>query len=241
MRQLSRLLKGECIYMDAAGFVYNNPACIKPTPEPECIIRPIQDEMEAAAQKARALVEGANRYLLKMHGQMRDQAKETFDSAREEGYRQGYEEGRAQALLENEQTLSQIAALLKEIDQGKDMLFKQYEQDMVNLALDIARKVVDAQLEDNDKVFLNIFRKAAEGVHGQKTICLHISQHEAQFVTSSSDYLLSLVRGAEHLDIEVQADAEPGTCILETEDALIDASAHQQLEKLTKAIEAVRQ
>jgi flagellar assembly protein FliH len=242
--------------MDASGFVYNSPTGTKPDPEPESSpesvsetgpesspesgITPGQDELEAASIKARALVEGANRYLMKMHGQMSLQAKEAFDSAREEGFLKGYKEGQAQAFSENEKVLAQIVSLLEEIDRGKDELFKQYEQDMVDLALDIARKVVDVKLQESDEAFLSIFRKAAEGLHGQKTVRLQISGHEARFATASSDYLLGLINGAEHLDIEVAEDKEPGTCILETDDVLIDASAVKQVEKLVQAVEDVR-
>lgn len=241
---MSRLLKGECVCMDASGFVYNIPSCTKTDPEtesscqvPSCM--PGQGELEAAALKARALVEGANRYLMKMHGQASQQAKEAYESAQEEGFLKGYEEGQAQAFSENEKMLAQIVSLLEEIDRGKEELFKQYERDMVNLALDIARKVVDCKLQESDEAFVNIFRKAAEGIHGQKTVRLLISEHEARIATASSDYLLSLISGAEHLDIEVLEDKEPGTCILETDDILIDASAGKQVEKLVQAVEAM--
>ncbi len=245
MRQLSRLLKGECICMDASGFVYNTPACIRPKPQdgPESEADPNseQGELASAVKKARTIVDGANRYLLKMHGQMREQAREMYESAREEGCLKGYEEGQAQAFAQNEQTLAQITALLQEIDRGKDALLMQYEQSMLDLALDIARKVVGTQLMENDEAFLNIFRRAAEGLRATKAVRLQVSRHEARIVTASSDYLKSLVSGAERLDIEVLEDKEPGTCILETEDVLIDASADRQLEKLTQAVEAIRQ
>ena len=242
MRRLSRLLKGECILMDASGFVYNNPACIQPDsglgPEPAPLSR--QDELAAAVKKARFIVESANRYVLKMHEQIRKQADDAYASAREEGFRKGYEEGHAQAFAENEHTLAKIENLMEEIDRGKDALFKRHEQDMADLALDIARKVVDAKLSENDETFLNIFRKAADGLHGQKTVRLQISPHEARFVTASHAYLLSLIRGAESLDIQVIEDLEPGACILESDDVLVDASAGRQLETLVQAIEAVR-
>ncbi len=242
MRQLSRLLKGECICMDAAGFVYNNPACIVPDagPDPDPAPPLKQEELAAAMKKARAIVEGANRYMLKMHDQIRKQADEALECAREEGFLKGYEEGRAQALAENEHTLNQIVSLLKEIDCGKEALFRKHEQGMVDLALDIARKVVGAKLAGDDETFLEIFRNAAEGFHGQKNVRLQVSPHEVRLATASHDYLLSLISGAENLIIQVMDDAEPGTCILESEDVLVDASADRQLDTLVQAVEAVR-
>ena len=231
--------------MDASGFVYNIPACVKPesvhesVPAHESGSNLVQEELQSAVKKARFIVESANRYLLKMHEQMRVQARETLESAREEGFQKGYEDGRAQALLENEQTLLKITTLLQEIDLGKEALFLQHKQSMLDLALDIARKVVGALLEENDEAFLNIFRKAAEGLRATKTVRLQISKHEAWLKTTSSEYLKSLLSGAEQLEIEVLDDADPGTCILETEDFLVDASADRQLKNLTQAVEAV--
>ena len=237
---MSRLLKGECVRMDAAGFVYNTQAGTRPEPNPEPDAPPARQEWEDAARKARAIVDGANRYMVKMQAQTQRQAREALETAREEGFQKGFEEGRSQALLENEQTLARITGLLQQIDRDREALLMQYERGMVDLALDIARKVVDDKLSEDDRAFVNIFRRAVEGLHVKKAVRLQISGHEAQFATANSDYLLSLSGGAQSLDIQVLEDAAPGTCILETDDELIDASAQRQLETLTQAVEAIR-
>jgi flagellar biosynthesis/type III secretory pathway protein FliH len=212
----------------------------EPWPAPDFGPPPWQAELEAAQERARTIMDSANRYSVKMRELLLKQAEETLESARQEGYRQGYQEGRQKAMDENREALSQLVGAVKELDRGREELFSKYEQGMVDLSLDIARKVISNQLQKNDKAFQSIFQKAAEGLHGQKIVRLSISGHEAQFVTSHSDYLLSLIHGAEQLEVQVLEDEPPGTCILETEDTLIDASADKQLSKVIEAVQSVR-
>lgn len=211
-----------------------------PEPEPDFGPPPWQAELDAAKEQARTIMDSANRYSVKMRELLLKQAEEALENARQEGYRRGYEQGHQKAVDENQKALSQLQDAVKELDRGKEELFRQHEQGMVDLALDIARKVVNVQLTKNDKAFQSIFQKAAEGLHGQKTVRLSISGHDAQFVTSHSNYLLSLIHGAEQLEVQVLEDAPPGTCILETEDTLVDASADKQLNKVIEAVQAVR-
>ena len=246
---MAKLFKGEYVKLDETGYILNGTSGIqKNKPEPAVPAPPMPDISkeieESARQKASEIMDEANRYMHSVQDQLYLESQDAFEKARKEGYAYGYAEGHAQghaqALADNEQTLARIVSLLQEIDKGKQAIYEKCQQDMLDLALDIARKVVGNQLSKNDKAFLNIFKKAAEGLYGQKTVRLLISPHEAKVVTTLGDELRGMISGMEQLDVQVLEDAPPGTCILETEDSLIDASAQKQVDKLTQAIEAVR-
>lgn len=249
MIRLSRLFKGECVRMDTTGYACSMsgfPAVETPAEPPVQAFLPEQEEIEIARRRAKVIVDSASHYTAKMRDMLERQAvearlraEEAYSVAQEEGFRQGYEDGRAQALAENEETLSRIVTLLQRIDGDREELLRQYREGLVELALDIAGKVVDAQLSQDDQAFLRIYQKAVEGLYPQRVVKLTVSGHEAQFVTASSEYLRSLVHGAEHLEIEVKEDAPPGTCIVETEEVYVDASAGRQLQKLEEAVRAV--
>ncbi len=245
---MAKLFKGEYVRLDETGYVLNGPAGSQKSPaEPVPLAPPAPDihkELETAREKAQEIMDEANRYMHSVQDQMYVTAQDAFEKARKEGYADGYAQGhaqgQAQALADNEQTLARIVSLLQEIDKGKQAIYEKHRQDMLDLALDIARKVIGNQLSKNDKAFLNIFKKAAEGLYGQKTVRLLIAPHEAKAVTTLGEELRAMIAGVERMDIQVLEDAPPGTCILETEDTLIDASAQKQVDKMVQAIEAVR-
>jgi len=245
---LAKLFKGEYVRLDDTGYVYQSAAVVEKSVPAAPVVQVSKAELEDAEQRAREIVAEAEGYMQSAQEKMHHEAQEAFEKGQSDGYVQGYEEGRAQgyaqghaqAIAENEQTLARIVSLLQEIDKGKQAIYEKHQQDMLDLSLDIARKVIGNQLSKNDKAFLNIFKKAAEGLYGQKNIRLLISPHEVKSVTTLGDDLRSMISGMEQMDIQVLEDAPQGTCILETEDTLIDASAQKQVDKLAQAIEAAR-
>ena len=245
---MAKLFKGEYVRLDDNSYVYNSVASAPKSIPVVPTVHVSNAELEEAEQRAREIVAEAEGYMQSAQEQMHHEAEEAYEKSRAEGYMRGYEEGHAQgfaqghtqAIAENEQTLARIVSLLQEIDKGKQTIYEKHQQDMLDLALDIARKVIGNQLSKNDKAFLNIFKKAAEGLYGQKNIRLLISPHEAKIVTTLGDELRGMISGMDQMDVQVLEDAPQGTCILETEDTLIDASAQKQVDKLAQAIEAVR-
>ena len=129
---------------------------------------------------------------------------------------------------------------MADLDRGKEALFRQHEQKMVDLALEIARKVVADRIEQDDEAFLRIFKKAVEGLSGQKIVRLSVSEHELEIATAHADYLRSLVQDAEKLEIQVLEGAPRGAMIVDTEDVSIDAGVEKQLEVLEQSVEDAR-
>lgn len=130
--------------------------------------------------------------------------------------------------------------LIQDLDRGKEALFKQHEQQLVDLSLEIARKVVADRIERDDEAFARIFKKAVEGLSGQKIVRLSVAERQLEFATTHADYLRSMVQDAEKLEIQVIEGAAPGTLIVDTEDESIDASVEKQLDVLEQSVEDAR-
>ena len=249
---MSRLVKGRCVNLDREAFVYHIPAYPVAVPGEEATenVAPGRDyeaeenavyaAVEAQRRKAREIIQEAERISDSTRTAAARQAAELREQARREGYQRGYEQGKFQALAENEEILERLKRLMEDLDRGREALTRQNEQKMVDLALEIARKVVADRIEQDDESFLRIFKKAVEGLSGQKIVRLSISEHEIEFATAHADYLRSLVQDAEKLEIQVIEGAAQGTMIVDTEDVSIDASVAKQLEVLEQSVEDAR-
>lgn len=247
---MSRLVKGRCVNLDREAFVYHIPAHPVAAPESEAEAVPGRDyeaeenavyaAVEAQRRKAREIMREAEEFSDSTRAAAARQATDLREQARREGYQKGYEQGKFQALAENEETLERLERLMADLDRGREALFRQHEQKLVDLALEIARKVVADRIEQDDESFLRIFKRAVEGLSGQKIVRLSISEHELKFATAHADYLRSLVQDAEKLEIQVVEGAARGTMIVDTEDVSIDASVEKQLEVLDQSVEDAR-
>lgn len=247
---MSRLIKRRCVNLDQESYVYHIPAPVDPAAvsQEESGQDEAADEqaryaaaaIEAQRRQARQIMRDAEKYSDDTRAQATRQADQMREQARREGYQKGYEQGRFQALTENEKTLDRLVQLMENLDRGKEALFREHEQKLVDLALEIARKVVMDRIEQDDEAFVRIFKKAVEGLSGQKIVRLSVSEHRMEFATTHADYLRSMVQDAEKLEVQVIEGAAPGTLIVDTEDVSIDASAEKQLEVLELSVEDAR-
>lgn len=250
---MTRLVKRRCVNLDQEFFVYHVPAPAPASANADTAVEePARDEeaeeraryaaaaIEAQRRQAREIMQDAERFSGETRTQALKQADLMREQARREGYQKGYEQGKFQAQTENEKTLDGLVQLMEDLDRGKAALFKQHEQKLVDLALEIARKVVADRIEQDDEAFVRIYKKAVEGLSGQKIVRVSVSEHQLEFATTHADYLRSMVQDAEKLEVLVIEGAAPGTLILDTEDVSIDASVEKQLEVLEQSVEDAR-
>jgi flagellar assembly protein FliH len=248
---LSRLYKGYSVRLDSEHYLYNVPtpdggkriadAQIADAPHQAPPARENWNAFEAEQRRqAQDMLRDAEQACAVMRAQAELEAEQLNEKARQEGYRKGYEQGRFQAHTENEKALDELQELMGALDRGKDLLFQQHEQHLIDLALDIARKVVADRIEQDSELFGRIFKKAVEGLSGQKIVRLTVAEHEIQFATAHAEYLRSMIQDAEKLEFRVLENAAPGTLIVDTEDVVIDASVQKQMDVLEQAVQDAR-
>lgn len=253
---MSRLVKRRCVNLDQECFVYHVPAPVSPAAavaedaedageprrdtEAEERARYAEAQLEAQRRQAKEIMRDAERFSGETRAAALREADQLREQARREGFQKGCEQGRIQALAENAETLDALVQLMRDLDRGREALFKQHEQQLVDLALEIARKVVADRIEQDDEGFVRIFKKAVEGLSGQKIVRLSVSERQLEFATTHSDYLRAMVQDAEKLEVQVIEGAAPGTVIVDTEDESIDASVEKQLEVLEQSVEDAR-
>lgn len=253
---MNRLVKRRCVNLDQEFYVYHVPAPVSVSASAPAAAadegdsgrdeeeaeqaRYYEAQLEAQRRQAREIMQDAEKYRDDTRAAAMHEADHLREQARREGFQKGCEQGRIQALAENAETLDALVQLMEGLDRGKEALFKQHEQELVDLALEIARKVVADRIDQDDEAFVRIFKKAVDGLSGQKIVRLSVGERQLEFATSHADYLRSMVQDAEKLDVQVVEGAAPGTLIVDTEDESIDASVEKQLEVLEQTVEDAR-
>ncbi len=230
MRSLSRLVKGSFINL-GQSFDY------RPAPEQLPVLC---EQTEDEGEDERAQLENLRAEFDREQRAMREDARREAEEIRAHAAREGYQAGYEQALEENAQALAEIKQLMEAIERDRQALIAREKQNLIELALEIACKVVVDRIERDDETFVRIFRRAVEGLVGQKIVQLTVSRKDIEFATAHAQRLCDLVQDAEKLTFRVIEDAPKGTVIIDTDDARIDASAHRQLDAITQAIDDAR-
>lgn len=177
-----------------------------------------------AEKASQALVESA-----------RQKIDAELQAARENGYREGLEKGKEESLRMTKQGMSELKTLLRELEEKQTQILKTYERDLYKLALDVAGKIMDTELETNNEAFLGIYRNALQGLSKAESIRLTVSEYDADFVTTNAELLRSMVKDAREIKIITQEKAPRGTCIIETPQTIVDAGTDTQLSRIGEA------
>lgn len=186
-------------------------------------------DLEALQRKANQILHDA--YL---------QAQQIRQQAREEGYA----EGLRQAQHEMEQALQlQIRRLQEEVKTFLDHLQQRFEAylqstepHVLELVLEIARKVVRDELRQHPEHVLNVVRDTLRRVKGFGTVRVRVHPSDLERVRQSRTSLLTVLEGADGIEVVEDRRVEAGSCVVETEHGTYDARLSTQFEEIEQLL-----
>ena len=217
----------------------------EPEPEPEPEREGNMGPITFAQIQAEEILADARRDAERIRKQARDDADRETENvlarAREEGYAEGYAQGMARANEESKQLREEQARRLEEevhrfMEHAGTALDRQMDQsvdDLRDLALAVAEKVVCVSLKSSADVISRMIQTAIDKRKKKEWVHIYISECDAkrlsQIPASLSAALSAL---SSRVRIIPMADDESGTCIIEMPDEIVDASAATQLHNL---------
>ncbi|MDR0322880.1 MAG: flagellar assembly protein FliH [Treponema sp.] len=158
--------------------------------------------------------------------------KEARDKGREEGREDGYGEGKAEVdrLIERTQTI------LERASNKRGEILSETEQQVIELVLLIARKVVKTISENQRDVIIPNIVEALRKVKAKGDIIIRVNLVDLQMATEHKEDFIRLMEGANSIQLVEDTKVDPGGCIIETDFGEIDARIASQLAELESKI-----
>jgi len=165
--------------------------------------------------------------------------------ASEEGYRRGFEEGKkighneglSLGKTESKTIIDQIQPLLSDIARQKNEILLLAENDLLNLALTIAEKIVGSLAAAHQELVIDTIKKSLPILLEKSRLTIKVAPEQEEFVRQNFENILSLDKDLKEIKIEADRRIGPGGCVLETTSGRVDARIEKQLEVLTSALE----
>lgn len=214
----------------------------QPKPEPEqqepTPIDFAQVQANAILQDAR---EEAEAFRAKALGELEKELDELRERAKKEGYELGYAQGIAEGRLEAQRELDEkaaaqekeISAFLKDAVRARDQLLEDSKQDLKELALAIAEKVIRVSLKSSGDILIRMIESATAKRRRCEWAQIYIADCDARASANTVPELAeALSRLSDRVRIIPMADDESGTCIIEMPDEILDVSVSTQLDNL---------
>ena len=193
----------------------------------ELILKQAREEAEQFVEQARAEV------LLELDG--------IRAGARDEGYREGYAQGAAKAMEDAirdreaaaERMEKDVAEFLEKASLAREEMLGQTREEMLDLCIAIAEKVVRVSLRSSSEVIVRMIQTATERMKRQEWVHIYIPGCDARGVAQISPALTTTLGGlSQHIKVIPMGDEEDGTCIVETPEEIIDASVSTQMSNI---------
>ena len=233
------------------------PAPAKPEPERKEEPEPsgpseAELELRYAKIQAEAIMKDAQAEAEAWKEETRRRFEEELDAVREaaqkEGFANGYAEGMLKAQQEGkaqrealaEQQILDVQRFLEEAGREKARMLDDCREEMKDMALAIAEKVIRVSLKNSSDIILRMVdaatdtHKKCEWAHIYVADCdLRGKAYTAPELTAALGHISNRVR------VIPMADDESGTCIIEMPDVILDASVSTQLSAIRDVIDAV--
>jgi flagellar assembly protein FliH len=158
--------------------------------------------------------------------------------AYQEGFARGERDARAAGQRQLEPVLAGLQQLLGSLDAGRQKLRREAEQEIVALALAVARKIVGQELRTNETALARIVREAIgrTGVAGPIRVRLH--PDDLQRMQSAHEGIAALPADGGQVHFEADSAISGGGCLVETEWGQIDARVEEQFRVIEEAFRA---
>ncbi len=155
--------------------------------------------------------------------------EEGHEAGHTEGYNEGYEAGIKQARLD----ALQMHTLLQNIEEALNQIDEQLAQSLLDLALQIARKMTGAAFQVNPDIILKIVNDAINSLpHFNQNAHLLLHPDDAELVKKQMGEHLS------HAGWKIFPDTRitRGGCKVETAHSHIDATTEMRWQRIVEAI-----
>ena len=206
--------------------------------EPDTPVQYAQLQAELILNKAR---EEAQQLLDQARAQAEQEQEEIRAGARDEGYRDGYAQGTAKAMddaiRDREATAARlekdVQSFLEKASLAREEMILQSRDELAELCLAIAEKVVRISLRSSSEVIVRMIQTATERMRRQEWVHIYISGCDARQVAKISPALTSTLGAlSQHIKVVPMGDDEGGTCIVETPEEIVDASVSTQMSNI---------
>lgn len=175
------------------------------------------------------------------------QAALSADEREEQAYLKGFEEGRAQGLSEGEnagfeQGTQKIEPLINSIKEALIQLaairretYSQIENEVVELALAIAQKVICREVATDRETVVCVAKEALAKIDDPGKITIKMNPADLLFINETKYQLANMIADVNNVTFEGEESIQSGGCIIETQLGEIDARIEKQLEAVKES------
>lgn len=208
------------------------------------------EEIQFIQQKMiREAMTKAETYLERARSEAEEIKKHAYEDGYNAGHQEGMQDGRKAALqqaqAEFQETLSKyqraVAHALTEIGRERDDSFHRYLDELKDVALTVAEKVIHISLETSGEVIKRMILAEVENMKKTEWIKIYIDKYDyEELIAVDQDVAIELGRISDNVKFVVQDKEKVGYTVIETPNEMIDIGVNTQMENIREMLNGVQ-
>jgi len=162
--------------------------------------------------------------------------KENLDKEKEKSFNKGFEEGKTIGIKKGEDSVMSAATFLKDSGEKlfaeKKKMLTEGESSMVQLAVHVAEKIVNKEVEKDNEIVIQTINKSLSLISDKTDLVVKLSASDLEVVKSRIPDIISLFDDIESLKVSVDDRVKKGGAIIETNSGTIDARLKIQSQEI---------
>jgi len=198
-----------------------------------------EEILEQARMEAEQIIADANSQAQEILSAAQLNADAMKNLARQDGEKEGYNEGTQRAAVELQNSQAQMQA---EIDRIQNEFMErqlQMEREIVEMCLPVFEHVFSAELSGRKEVIYHLLDHCIMKIERTGQMQIKVSDANAEFIKSKKDEIQGKVGTEVGLDIIADPLLNDSQCIIETDGGIFDCSIDTELDNLIREIKAL--
>ena len=193
----------------------------------------VKTEAEQSAQK---IIQDAKAEAAKILAQANSDKSEISKKSYKEGYDKGHEDGFNTGKDEVTRLVERTHKILESVMARREEILSETEQQIVELVILMARKVVKVLSESQKSVVMANILQALKKVKGRGSVTLRVNLADVKLTSEHVQDFIKQVENVQGITVLEDSTVEKGGCIVETDFGAIDARIQSQLSELENKI-----
>jgi len=163
-------------------------------------------------------------------------AKKIVDEAYKKGLERGFKDGFEKESQEVSRLVGRVQMILNSAIEKRNEIFVETEQQVIDLVLLIAKKVIKVISENQKNVVINNVIQALRKLKSRGEVIIRVNTEDIELTSQHKKDFVDMVEGVKSIKILEDSNVDRGGCIIETDFGSIDARISSQLHEIQEAI-----
>ncbi|MFN4151891.1 MAG: FliH/SctL family protein, partial [Candidatus Sericytochromatia bacterium] len=158
-----------------------------------------------------------------------DQHQDILESATQDGFSVGYQEGKEEALKENSELLRETLNALNKLYAAFPVAARQNEEKIVRIAYQISDSVLGEPVQEKPDLCVKVFDKAIQNVSDLEQVRIKVNPADLDILLPKQEYFKYVIPDVGEFVITGDRTINKGNCVITAKSEEINVSINTQI------------